>query len=145
MYMNPKSPILVLVLLLAGCTHNSSTYGHHWDSGVSAIQPEDLAVPKGMKLVERDHISNARESGTYRYADLTYEGTLPPTQVANYLLENLPLRNYHLEAQETPAKGQQTLRFRRGAYVLDCTIGRPKASQRTVLVYKLRTHLKQPH
>ena len=138
MYMNTKSPILVTALLLAGCAQNAGSYG------VTAIQPEDLAVPKGMRLIERDHTSHVRESGAYRFANLTYEGSLSPTQVASYLLENLPLRNYQLEAKETPGKGQENLRFRRGAYVLHCTIQRQEASHSTKLIYKLRTHLK-PH
>ncbi len=142
MYINTKYTLLVTTLLLAGCAQNSGTYGPNWNSGVSAIQPEDIAVPKGMKLVEHHHTSDVRESGSYRYANLTYQGSLPAAQVASYLLENLPLRNYQLEAKETPGKGQEKLRFRRGPYVLDCTIHRQEGLRQTRLVYKLRTHLK---
>ncbi len=142
MYMNTKSTILVTALLLVGCAQSAGSYGPHLDSGVSAIQPEDIAVPKGMKLVERHHTSHVRESGSYRYADLTYEGSLRPAQVASYLLKNLPLRNYQLEAKESPDEGQEKLTFCRGPYVLECTIQRQELKQGTRLVYKLRTYLK---
>jgi hypothetical protein len=141
MYMTTKFSILAMAFLLAGCAH-IGTYPPHWDDGVSAVQPKDIAVPKGMKLLERHHKSHVRESGSYRYADLTYEGRMPVRQVASYLLESLPLRDYQLEAQETPGHGQEYLRFRRGPYVLDCTIQRQEVEHKTRLVYKLRTHVK---
>lgn len=142
MHTKIKCSILATALLLAGCAHNASPFAQAWDDGVSAVQPEDIAVPKGMKLLEENHISHVRESGSYRYADLTYEGGTPVNQVATYLLASMPLRNYHLEAKATPGTGQEHLTFRRGPYVLDCSIERLEQPPVTRLVYKLRTHMK---
>lgn len=137
-----RCSILATALLLAGCAHNASPFGPPWDDGVSAVQPEDIAVPEGMKLLDRNHMSDVRESGSYRYANLTYEGYTPVSQVASYLLENVPLRNYRLESRTSPSPGHERLRFRRGPYVLDCSISRVAEPPVTRLVYKLRTHIK---
>ncbi len=142
MHTTIKCSILATALLIAGCAHNASPFSQTWDDGVSAVQPEDIAVPKGMKLLEDRHVSHVRESGSYRYADLTYEGKTPVTQVATYLLASMPLRNYHLEAKASPGVGHEHLTFRRGPYVLDCSIERLEQPPVTRLVYRLRTHVK---
>ncbi len=142
MHKTTKCSILATALLMAGCAHNASPMVPDWDDGVSAVQPKDIAVPKGMKLLEDRHVSHVRESGSYRYADLTYEGKTSVTQVTTYLLASMPLRNYHLEAKASPGIGHQQLTFRRGPYVLDCSIKRLEQPPVTRVVYKLRTHVK---
>lgn len=144
-----KCSILAIALLVAatavflpGCTHYAGSFGQTWDDGVSAVQPEDIAVPKGMKLLEDHNLSDVRESGSYRYANLTYEGNMPVAQVATYLLQSMPLRNYQLESKTSPSKGNEELRFRRGPYVLECSIQRVQEPPTTRLVYKLRTHIR---
>lgn len=142
MFTTTKCSILATALLLAGCAHNASPISRSWDDGVSAVQPKDIAVPKGMRLLEDPSHSDVRESGSYRYANLTYEGSTPVTQVATYLLGSMPLRNYQLESRKSPGPNHQELRFRRGPYVLDCSIQRLEEPPVTRLVYKLRTHVK---
>jgi hypothetical protein len=137
-----KCSILAMALLLTACAHNASPISQTWDNGISSVQPRDIAVPKGMTLKEDPSLTDVRESGSYRYANLTYEGSTSVTEVATYLLASMPLRNYQLESKKSPSPDHQELTFRRGPYVLGCSIKRLEEPPVTRLVYKLRTHVK---
>ncbi len=128
---------LLLCFLLPACQTDPSL-NRDYNDGVSAIQPNDLPVPFGMKLQDRLHKSFSRESGTYRQGDFFYAGEMPVAQVATYLLERMPQHNYELKSKESLGKNHEVLVFKRGRYTTTCIIDRQE--MRTQLKYELRTH-----
>ncbi len=135
MYRTTRTFLLAATAFLVACSQHGFSIPYS-DDGVSAGQPKDLPVPSGMRLLDRYHQSHSRESGSYRYAHMVYEGSLPMARVASYLLENLPAREYQFQSKESLGHEHEVLHFTRGPYSLECTIRRKEAVTR--LEYDLR-------
>ncbi len=123
-----------LALALVGCQRPPALAA----DGVSAHQFLDIPIPRGMRLRDRLHESDAREIGNYRYANYVYSGSMPLADVRAYMLERMPQERWELEANDTDHDGRQLLRFRRGLYVAECALSKqPDAS--SVMRIKIRT------
>ena len=105
------------------------------DLGISAVQFQDLAIPAGMKLVERFHESHSREAAGWRYGHFEYVGQTTVPEACNYLLERMPQHRWEPTADEAVEASSRRLQFKRGAYVVDYRFERIDGETHLVIDY----------
>ena len=108
---------------------------HSGDLGTSAVQFQDLAVPAGMKLVERFHESHSREAGGWRYGHFEYIGQTTLQDACAHLLDRMPQHNWQLSTDDASQVAVRHLQFKRGTYVVDYRLERIDGETHMVINY----------
>lgn len=114
-----STAFLTGLLLLGACATSESV-----DHGVSSVQFQDVAVPDGMKLVDRFHESHSREVAGWRYGHFEYVGQAQLQDACSHVLQRMPQHMWQLALDESPDASVRRLRFERGRYVADYTLQR---------------------
>ena len=131
---------LGILTLLCAC-ESAVEAARPTDDGVSANQFDDIPVPDGLTLRERLHASDSVVVGDWRYGNFEYTGSVPVAEVAAYMRERMPQHAWELVAEEVDPQGRTILKFRRGKYEAECTLGRTEEKTSTKLIVKVRTTL----
>lgn len=124
----------LLALGLGACS-TVDTDNPSGDLGISAVQFQDVAIPAGMKLVERFHESHSREAAGWRYGHFEYVGQTTLPEACNYLLERMPQHRWQPTADEAVEASTRRLQFKRGAYVVDYRFERIDGETHLVIDY----------
>lgn len=132
---------VLAALALASC--QAPRAGGAPESGVTALQFQDIPVPDGMTLRESPRYSHSREVGEYRYGDFVYVGLVPIADVSAYLQERMPQHSWQLMDHQSDEKGNEKLVFRRGHYTAECSLTRTE-QKTTRMDIDVRTRLQQP-
>lgn len=111
-------------------------------SSVTVTQFADVPVPAGMTLRDSYHQSHSLQLGDYRYGDFLYTGSIGVETAASFMLERMPRHSWELVGSEKPNSFEQTLRFRRGSYWMECSLRKPDVL--TEMRIKVRTAEEDP-
>ncbi|MEQ1631402.1 MAG: hypothetical protein ABL997_03450 [Planctomycetota bacterium] len=124
------------ILLAFGCgACQSVETDHSGDLGTSAVQFQDLAVPAGMKLVERFHESHSREAGGWRYGHFEYVGQTTLQEACSHLLDRMPQHGWAPVVDDASQATVRRLQFKRGSYVVDYRLERIDGETHMVIDY----------
>ncbi|MFM1918632.1 MAG: hypothetical protein RLZZ303_266 [Candidatus Hydrogenedentota bacterium] len=105
------------------------------DTGVGAVQFQDMVVPLGFTLLDDNHQSHSREAGEWRMGKFQYQGSAAIADAANYVRQRMPQHSWSIEADEVQATGGK-LRFVRGRYVAEYTFARVEGSTMMYVDYQ---------
>ena len=111
-------------------------------ASVTVTQFADVPVPAGMTLRDSYHQSHSLQLGDYRYGDFVYTGSLGLDTAAAFMLERMARHSWELVGSEKPNSFEQTLRFRRGSYWVECSLRKPDVL--TEMRIKVRTAEEDP-
>ncbi|MGE3173323.1 MAG: hypothetical protein AB7O97_11915 [Planctomycetota bacterium] len=131
----PGSLLLAPVLVLLGACQSLEP-DTDADTGVSAVQFQDLVVPAGMSMIDRYHESHSREDAGWRYGHFEYLGAPQLDEACAHLLSRMPQHNWQLAADEATDASSRRLRFERGRYVVDYNLTRIDGVTRMVVDYR---------
>jgi hypothetical protein len=136
--MNPNHAIagfLVSLTLfgLAGC--QTADANHNGDLGVSSVQFQDIAIPAGLKLVERFHESHSREVAGWRFGHYEYVGQTTMPEACAHVLERMPQHDWKVVVDDASQANARHLQFKRGAYVVDYRLDRIDGQTQLVVEY----------
>lgn len=128
--------LLVAAALLAiAAVPAACATGGDLDTGVSAVQFQDMVVPLGFTLLDKTHQSHSRVEGEWRMGNFHYQGQLLVADAASYIRQRMPQHNWTLETEQLDEKGGKLL-FARGRYTAEYTFLRQEGSTQMVVDYR---------
>jgi hypothetical protein len=130
--------VAAFVPLLAGvmvaCASQDGTSAE--DHGVSAVQFQDVVVPSGMNIHDRNHESHSREESGWRFGHFVYTGQTRVEEACSHLLLRMPQHSWRLVSDEQADPVTRRLRFVRGRYVAEYVLKRQDGITEMVIDYR---------
>lgn len=137
-------PVIFLAFLVAallgGCM-SQDAFGSGLDPGLTSAQFPDIPVPDGMRLYEGIHDSHSFQSGSFRYGDFKYAGSIPIPVAVSYMSKRMQLNKWTQDQPVEVIEGRQHLSFRRYPYLAHCVIWKEEDEKLTRMSIEVRTKL----
>jgi len=131
--------LLLLTCLVVACK-SPETAQRSPESGVSAVQFQDLVVPDGMRIQDANHESHSREEEGWRFGHFVYSGQPKVEDACAHLLLRMPQHQWRLVKDDQAATSRR-LRFARGRYSVEYTLDRQDGVTQMTIDY--RTEIEQ--
>jgi hypothetical protein len=132
--------LLLLTCLVVACK-SSETAQRGPESGVSAVQFQDLVVPDGMRIQETNHESHSREEQGWRFGHFVYSGQPKVEDACAHLLLRMPQHQWRLVQDQQESTTARRLRFARGRYSAEYRLDRQDGVTQMTIEY--RTEIEQ--
>ena len=127
--------LLPIVLLASACTPVSMI---DRKIEVSAAQYQDVPVPAGFRIIDRQHESHSLSVDRYRFGTFHYLGSSPVDTAVSYVLERMPQHAWSLLERDGQGSDAQRMVFEREDYRVEYRVRRQES--RTFIDVDLRTH-----
>ncbi len=128
--------VVALALCAAAALPSCSSWNEAEDTGVAAIQFQDMVVPEGFRLIDDAHQSHSRQEGDWRLGHFLYTGHPTIADAVAYVRQRMPQHNWQLELDDVKDAAQAKLRFARGRYVVDYAFLRQEGTTQMIVDYQ---------